>query len=345
MTTEKNLPPIAITMGDPSGIGGEILLKAAASGEYAGTLPNLFAIDDPNRLQSLARDLELDLVIQPIDNPAMARSPSGRHLPVLPLTDPVVATPGEPTGDNAFAVIESIELATRLCSRGEVSAVVTNPIHKGVLFEAGFRYPGHTEFLAHLTGIDTSPVMMVAGPSLRVVPVTIHQGLAEALNTLSTEKIVETGRIAAEGLIKGFGLSTPRLAIAGLNPHAGEGGAMGREEIDIISPAIEQLAALGLSVSGPVPPDALFTPGSRPTYDAAICMYHDQALIPVKSLDFDQGVNVTLGLPIVRTSPDHGTAFDIAGKGIADPSSLIAAIRMAGHMATHWRKAAFGANT
>ena len=220
---------------------------------------------------------------------------------------------------------------------GQASAVVTNPIAKSVLYQTGFAHPGHTEFLAALTGAP-HPVMMLASPELRVVPVTIHVSLRRALDSLNTETIVATGRITTAALIGDFGIAAPRLAVAGLNPHAGEAGAMGDEEALIITPAIEMLRNLGIAAFGPLPPDTMFTETARRGYDAALCMYHDQALIPLKTLAMEQGVNVTLGLPIIRTSPDHGTAFDIAGQGIASPASLIAALRMADAMALARRK-------
>jgi 4-hydroxythreonine-4-phosphate dehydrogenase len=216
---------------------------------------------------------------------------------------------------------------------------VTNPISKAVLYGAGFAYPGHTEFLAALTG-GAQPVMMLVGPELRVVPVTVHVSLRAAIAMLDTELIVRIGRIAAAGLARDFGIVRPRLAVAGLNPHAGEAGALGSEDREIIAPAVAALAAEGIDASGPFPPDTMFTPTARARYDAALCMYHDQALIPLKTLDMAHGVNVTLGLPILRTSPDHGTAFDIAGRGAADPSSLIAALRLAATMATQRARAA-----
>ena len=222
----------------------------------------------------------------------------------------------------------------RLTQAGETAAVVTNPISKATLYGAGFQYPGHTEFLAALT--DTPlPVMMLASPMLRVVPITIHVSLQEAIRTLTTEIIIATSRITAEALRRDFGIAHPRLAFAGLNPHAGEQGAMGDEEIRIIRPAMQALADEGITVLGPIPADTMFTPRARQGYDVAMGMYHDQVLIPIKTLDMDGGVNVTLGLPIIRTSPDHGTAFDIAGRGIADPSSLLAALDLAAELAAH----------
>jgi 4-hydroxythreonine-4-phosphate dehydrogenase len=230
-------------------------------------------------------------------------------------------------------VIRSIERAVALAQAGEAGAVTTNPINKKALYDgAGFAFPGHTEFLAHLGGVERS-VMMIAGPELRVVPVTIHVSLAEAAATLDGPMIEQTARILNAALIRDFGIARPRIAAAGLNPHAGEGGAMGREEIEIVAPALERLRAEGLDVRGPLPADTMFHPRARAGYDAALCMYHDQALIPAKTLAFDEGVNVTLGLPFIRTSPDHGTAYDIAGTGAARPDSLIAALRMAAEMA------------
>jgi 4-hydroxythreonine-4-phosphate dehydrogenase len=249
--------------------------------------------------------------------------------------------PGQPDKANARAVIESIERATALAVRGSVGGVVTNPINKAALDDAGFAYPGHTEFLAALTGAGGKQIMMLASPQLRVVPVTVHASLRDSLAMLSTDMILVAARTAHAALRRDFGIARPRLAMAGLNPHAGEQGALGDEESTIIAPAMAALRAEGIDVSGPWPPDTMFTAAARARYDVAICMYHDQALIPLKTLDMDHGVNVTLGLPIVRTSPDHGTAYDIAGKGIADPTSLIAAIELAALLAER-RAAALG---
>jgi 4-hydroxythreonine-4-phosphate dehydrogenase len=240
---------------------------------------------------------------------------------------------GRPDAVNANAVIKAIESAVQLVSAGEASAVVTNPIQKQVLIEAGFHYPGHTEFLAALAGPGTVPVMMLTCPGLRVVPITIHQSLKSAIADLSIDRIVTAAHITAAALIRDFGIKRPTLAISGLNPHAGEGGAFGREEIEIIAPAIEQLRREGLTIEGPLPADTMFHVRARQRYDAALCMYHDQALIPIKTIDFERGVNVTLGLPFVRTSPDHGTALNIAGTGKASAESLIAALVVADQMA------------
>jgi 4-hydroxythreonine-4-phosphate dehydrogenase len=324
---------MALTMGEPAGIGGEITLKAWT--HHAGLDP-FFVIDDPDRLKELASRIGLDVSIQTIETPLEATKIFAGALPVLPvgrvapLPAPVVA--GRPDTANAKAVIASIETAVRLVLDGEASSVVTNPIHKQALYEAGFPHPGHTEFLASLAGIDTPPIMMLAADEIKVVPVTIHQSLRDAINSLDTGAITQAGLITQAALRQDFGIARPRLAIAGLNPHAGEGGAMGSEELQIIAPAVEALREAGIDASGPIAPDALFTARARESYDAAICMYHDQALIPIKAIAFEHAVNVTLGLPFVRASPDHGTALDIAGTFEADESSLLAALKMAGAM-------------
>jgi 4-hydroxythreonine-4-phosphate dehydrogenase len=320
---------LALTMGEPAGIGGEVTLKAWK----AKNTPAFFVIDDAERLRLLAQKLGLDVPVSTINDPSEALEVFEVALPVLhqPLKDQVVF--GKPTPNNAKAVLESIRAAVELVRAGQASAVVTNPIHKETLYNAGFKFPGHTEFLSDLAGVDTSPVMMLASPELRVVPVTIHVSIAQALNSLSEVDIITTARVTAEALTKYFAIAEPRLAIAGLNPHAGEGGKMGKEEITTIAPAITKLCELGIDASGPWPPDTMFHDTARQSYDVAICMYHDQALIPIKTIDFDGAVNVTLGLPFVRTSPDHGTAFNIAGTGIASEKSLLAALNMATDMA------------
>jgi 4-hydroxythreonine-4-phosphate dehydrogenase len=313
-------------MGDPAGIGGEITAKAWHILRSTG--PAFVALADPEWLAAYAP-------IQIITHLAEARFESA--IPVIPNRLAHLATPGKPSAANAAATIASIEQAVRLAQRGEAGAVVTNPIAKSVLQEAGFPHPGHTEFLAALTGATGREIMMLASPMLRVVPVTIHVSLRTALEKLTTHAIIEAARTTHHALIVDFGIPKPRLAIAGLNPHAGESGRMGSEEQTLIRPAIEALRAEDIFVTGPHPPDTLFTEAARKTYDAAICMYHDQALIPLKTLDMSGGVNVTLGLPIVRTSPDHGTAFDIAGRNLADPASLIAALRLAAEIASKRR--------
>jgi 4-hydroxythreonine-4-phosphate dehydrogenase len=264
---------------------------------------------------------------------AAAAEVFGWALPVLPVPVAVAPVAGRPNPANAPAVISSIERATKLALAGHAGGVVTNPISKAALYQAGFAYPGHTEFLAELTGATGQQIMMLASPMLRVVPVTVHASLRDSIAMLTTAMIVAASRTTALALRRDFGIPSPRLAVAGLNPHAGEQGALGSEETTVVQPAIDQLRADGIAVSGPWPPDTMFTAAARKRYDVAICMYHDQALIPLKTLDMDHGVNVTLGLPIVRTSPDHGTAFDIAGKGVADPTSLIAAIKLAAQLA------------
>lgn len=322
---------IALTPGEPAGIGAEITLKAWAA-RHAAHLSPFFAIDDPIRLERLAAQLGLSVAVAAIAAPEAAATTFARALPVLPCRFPAPITPGRPDATNAPAVIAAIETAVRLVASHRAAAVVTNPIQKETLYQAGFPHPGHTEFLGALAG-GARPVMMLVCPELRVVPVTVHVALAAALKTLSTAEIVAVGRIAAQALARDFRLARPRLWVAGLNPHAGEHGAMGREEIEIIAPAVAALRGDGIDATGPYPPDTMFHKAARQRYDAALCMYHDQALIPLKTIDFDHGVNVTLGLPFIRTSPDHGTACDIAGRGVADPASLIAALALAATMA------------
>jgi 4-hydroxythreonine-4-phosphate dehydrogenase len=321
-------------MGEPAGVGGEVTLSAWLRRRET-TLPVFFVIDDAGRLASLARRLGLNVPIRPIATPEAAAAVFADALPVLDRPLGIEVAPGKPTPATAPAVRGAIETAVALVRQGLAGAVVTNPIQKEVLYAAGFTFPGHTEFLAALAGIETPPIMMLLCPELRVIPVTIHVSLADALRTLTTDAIRIASEITAAALRADFGIARPRLAIAGLNPHAGEGGAMGTEESTIIAPAIRALRGQGIDVTGPLPPDTLFTPRARKTYDAAICMYHDQALIPIKALDFDGGVNATLGLPFVRTSPDHGTALDIAGTGRANPGSLMAALRVAAEMAAY----------
>jgi len=313
---------LALTMGDPAGIGGELTLAAWHALRETG--PAFLVIDDAGRLAGGA-------ALRVVANVHEAAAVFAEALPVMQQSLAVPAIPGRPDPANGPATIASIERAVRLVQAGAASAVVTNPISKAVLYAAGFPYPGHTEFLGALTG--GTPVMMLANDFLRVVPVTVHVGLQAAIRALTTEAIVVNARITAAALRTQFGIAAPRLGVAGLNPHAGEGGAMGDEEARIIAPAIAALRAEGIAVTGPHPPDTMFTAAARALYDVAICMYHDQALIPLKTLDMASGVNVTLGLPIIRTSPDHGTAFDIAGQGRANPASLIAALRLAATLA------------
>ncbi len=323
-----SLPPLALTMGEPAGIGGELALKAWKAAPCC-----FFTIDDPARLSALSERLGLEVPVVAIAAPAEAEAVFPRALPVLVQELAAEVEPGRLDPANAAAVIAAIERAVALVRAGQTAAVVTNPIHKKTLYQAGFQYPGHTEFLAALADIDTAPVMMLACPGLRVVPITIHLPLIEAAGALTTEAIVHAGRVTAAALATDFGIAAPRLAVAGLNPHAGEGGALGREEAEIIAPAVATLSRDGIDVTGPAPADSLFHAAARGRYDAALCMYHDQALIPLKTIDFARGVNITLGLPFVRTSPDHGTALDIAGQGQADPRSLLAAFETARDMA------------
>lgn len=324
-------------MGEPAGIGGEIALQAWLRRDTDRLSP--FALlDDPERLDSLAGRFGWHVPIRAITDIAEAAACFGNALPVLPVPLAAPVQPGRPDPANAPAVLQAIEQATAMARTGQASAIVTNPIHKAALYKAGFRYPGHTEFIAALCG-DMQPVMMLASERLRVVPVTIHVSLLKAIETLSTGLIINTARIVAADLHARFGIPQPRLAIAGLNPHAGEAGAMGDEDSRIVAPAVTQLQQDGIDARGPMPPDTMFHAAARAEYDAAICMYHDQALIPIKTLDFDRAVNVTLGLPVIRTSPDHGTAFDIAGEGIARSDSLVAALQMAAAMASHQRHA------
>jgi 4-hydroxythreonine-4-phosphate dehydrogenase len=326
--------PLAVTMGEPAGIGGELSLKAWTM-RRRGDRP-FFVLDDAARLAALAGKLGLDIPVRAVDRPADARQVFETALPVLPVRLRAPVQAGRPDPANAPATIEAIERAVELARGGEIAGMVTNPIQKKTLHEAGFRHPGHTEYLAELAGgVDVA--MMLACPELRVVPVTIHLSLAEAVQTLDAGKIVRAGRVAAAGLRSLFGIDHPRLAVAALNPHAGEQGSMGHEESEVIMPAIEALKREGIDATGPAPADTLFHAAARTRYDAVLCMYHDQALIPIKTVDFAGGVNVTLGLPFVRTSPDHGTALDISGTGRADPTSLIAALRMADDMARRRR--------
>jgi 4-hydroxythreonine-4-phosphate dehydrogenase len=325
--------PLAVTIGEPAGIGAEITLMAWQQ-RRRHALPPFYLIGDAGHLAERAKLLDGIQITE--TNPAGAAAVFDHALPVVPLGQTITAAPGRPDATSAPAAIASIRRAVDDVLSGGSAAVVTNPIAKNVLYGSGFTDPGHTEFLAKLaqeaTGKPFRPVMMLWSDDLAVVPVTIHVPLKDVPKLLTTALIVETGRIVARELAARFGLAKPRLAIAGLNPHAGEGGMIGTEEADVIAPAIAQLTAEGLDVRGPLPADTMFHKAARATYDAALCMYHDQALVPIKMLAFDSAVNVTLGLPFVRTSPDHGTAFDIAGTGRADPSSLIAAIKLAARL-------------
>ncbi|MGB6324332.1 MAG: 4-hydroxythreonine-4-phosphate dehydrogenase PdxA [Methylocella sp.] len=331
-----NILPLALTQGDPSGIGPELTLKAWLGTHDKPDAPPFLAVANPDRLAAIARDLDLKVPVKIVAGAEAA--PVFRHaLPVYALNHSVAGKPGTPDVRDAAGTIASIETCVRLVRAGEASAIVTNPIAKELFYRASFRYPGHTEFLAELAeryfGERARAVMLIWSPQFAVVPATIHVPLARVPALLTRELLVETGVIVAEGLASRFGIKKPRLAFTGLNPHAGEGGTMGREEIEVIAPALADLAAAGVAVSGPHAADTLFRPSARKSYDAVVAMYHDQALIPVKTVAFEHAVNVTLGLPLIRTSPDHGTAFDIAGTGKADPASLIAALRLAGKLA------------
>lgn len=327
------LPPLAVSLGDPSGIGPNIILNAWSQKQKL-SLPDFFVVGDIACLERRAALLKLDC-----DFTTYALGDTiSQKLPVLDIGLPVLADPGNPSVEDAQATITAIDKSVELVITKQASGMVTCPINKDILYQAGFEHPGHTEYLAYLakqhTSQDTMPVMMIAGPKLRTIPVTIHIALSEVPASLTTELIVKTSRIAAHDLMQKFSIKNPRLAISGLNPHSGENGNMGHEDMSIIKPAIEQLVKEGINAWGPLPADTMFHPAARKAYDVAICMYHDQALIPAKTLGFDDGVNVTLGLPFIRTSPDHGTAYDIAHTQKANPSSFIAALKMAHEMAT-----------
>ena len=323
--------PLALTQGDPAGIGPDITLAAWLRRGELGLPPFLF-LGDAGVLAARASQLGLNVPLKEAD-PATACDVFGDALPILSIEAGMDVVAGQPHVGTAKGTIAAIEMAVSLSMTGETSAVVTNPIAKSVLYDAGFGFPGHTEFLADLatraTGRAVMPVMLLAGPKLRAIPVTIHIPLKDVPQAITSTLIIETCRITDHDLRTRFGISKPRLAVAGLNPHAGENGALGKEDDDIIRPAIDALRSEGIDAFGPLPADTMFHDEARRRYDVAICMYHDQALIPAKALGFDDSVNVTLGLPFVRTSPDHGTAFGIAGKGIAKEDSLVAALRLA----------------
>ena len=326
--------PLALTLGEPAGIGPDITIKAWLRRNEL-KLPAFYLLGDRDFLSGRANTLGLKIRLAEV-RPEDAFDAFADALPVVTTGHSATAQPGQPDHTSADAALASIRQAVDDVIGARASAVVTNPIAKSVLYRAGFRHPGHTEFLAELAATDghtPQPVMMLWSPALAVVPVTIHISLREAIAQLSTDLIVTTVRIVAAALKARFGLANPRLVVSGLNPHAGEEGSLGTEELSIVAPAVEMLRAEGIKIRGPLPADTMFHDAARKTYDCAICMYHDQALIPVKTLAFEDAVNVTLGLPFIRTSPDHGTAFDIAGTGRANPSSLIAALRLAARMA------------
>jgi 4-hydroxythreonine-4-phosphate dehydrogenase len=334
---------LAVTQGDPSGIGPEITLQAWLL-RKDGDVP-FFVLGDPAHLQRCADAVGMAVPIATVE-PAQAADAFANSLPVVALPCPTGGKAGQPDPADAAGTIASIDMAARLVSEGKAIAMVTNPITKASLYRAGFSHPGHTEYLGELAqkycGQPATPVMMLWSEALAVVPITIHLSLTKAIETLSQDLIVTTALVTARSLKTQFGIDQPRLAFAGLNPHAGEQGAMGDEEERIIRPALQKLREQGIDARGPFPADTMFHAQARAGYDAALCMYHDQALIPVKTLAFDEAVNVTLGLPFVRTSPDHGTAYDIAGKGIARPDSLIAALRLAARLGAQVRAPALG---
>ena len=330
-----SIAPIAVSIGEPAGIGPDIILSAWLQ-RKAASLPEFVVIGDEILLQARAATLGIgqDLKVESVSTDNFNSLPPDA-LSVLQLPEGMKATAGQSHSNDAHGVIEAIKIGVDLARDGRASALVTCPINKKALYDAGFSHPGHTEYLAELCGDGNAitPVMMLAGPDLRTIPVTIHIPLSDVAKVLTSDMIVETGRIAANDLRHRFGIKNPRLAVAGLNPHAGEEGSMGHEDIEIIKPAIEALRDLGIDAIGPLPADTMFHASARANYDVALCMYHDQALIPSKTLAFDEGVNVTLGLPIIRTSPDHGTAYDIAGTGKANPQSFMEALKMAAQMA------------
>jgi 4-hydroxythreonine-4-phosphate dehydrogenase len=326
--------PLALTLGEPGGIGPDITI-AAWLRRRESKLPAFYLLGDEALIERRAKALGADIRIAGVRSDE-AEAAFADALPVVATGEIATAEPGRPDDSSAPAALASIRQAVADVSTGRAGAVVTNPIAKSVLYRAGFRHPGHTEFLAELAAHDgrvPQPVMMLWSPKLAVVPVTIHLSLRDALTQLTSELIVSTVRIVAAELTSHFGVSRPRIAISGLNPHAGEDGSLGHEEQTIVTPAIKILRNEGIDAKGPLPADTMFHDAARKTYDCAVCMYHDQALIPIKTLAFDDAVNVTLGLPFIRTSPDHGTAFDIAGTGKANPASLIAALQLASRMA------------
>ncbi|HEX6742360.1 MAG TPA: 4-hydroxythreonine-4-phosphate dehydrogenase PdxA [Sphingomicrobium sp.] len=327
--------PLAISLGDPAGIGPEVLAKCWDN-RAAFDLAPFVAIGDPRSVEAV-----WDGPIEIITDPREADSAFDVGLPVLQLLSAEETVPGHPSIAGAHCSLDSLELAVGLARSGSAAAVVTGPVSKEQLYAIGFAHPGQTEFVAERCGVAAANVaMMLAGPTLRTIPVTTHLELADVPSELSSSLIEARGRAVLRGLQRSFGITDPRLAVAGLNPHAGEGGQLGREEVEMIAPAIAALAAEGWRVTGPHPADTMFHAAARAGYDAALCMYHDQALIPVKALHFEDAVNVTLGLPIVRTAPDHGTAFDIAGQDRADPRPMAAAIRVAAESAAHRSAAA-----
>ena len=328
------LPPLAVALGDPAGVGPEIAAKAWEKRREEALHP-FFVVGDVRSIEAVWSG-----PVARISSPDEATHLFGEALPLIQLEDAGEIVPGAPNIAGARCSLDSLELAVGLARSGAACGLVTGPVSKAQLYGIGFTHPGQTEFVAERCGIAReNVVMMLAGPTLRTVPITTHVPLKEVSGLISAEIIVSRARTTERGLSRDFGIASPRLAIAGFNPHAGESGALGREEIDIVIPAIERLRAEGIAIEGPLAADAMFHPRARARYDAALCLYHDQALIPLKTLHFDEGVNITLGLPIIRTSPDHGTAFNIAGKNLADPGATIAAIRLAHQCAENRAKA------
>ena len=328
---------LAVSMGEPAGVGPELAVMAWGR-RAAENLPAFFVTGCPGLIERRAREAGLAVTLTAVASPCEAPAAFARALPVLEVAGGGEVAAGRPDAASAAAVIAAIDAAVAATLAGTAAAVVTAPIQKETLYQAGFAFQGHTDYLAHLAraaGHAAEPVMMLVAGSLRTVPVTVHIPLKEVPGALTEAAIVAQGRVVAEALARHFGVVTPRIAVAGLNPHAGENGTIGREEVDIVAPAVAGLVAAGIAASGPHAADTLFHAEARARYDAALCMYHDQALIPIKTVGFHDGVNVTLGLPFIRTSPDHGTALALAGSGRANPSSFIAALRLAAEMAAN----------
>lgn len=334
---QKMALPVAITIGEPAGIGPELILKCWQLAKQKNLAP-FIVIGDPDFFQGRADKMQMGITVK-TSTPQTAIKDFKDAMPVLPLSGKITGDFAKPTNSDGKLVCEAISTAVELTIKKQVSGIVTAPINKKALYDSGFKHPGHTEFLADLADQHFSeaekhhPVMMLAGPELRAIPVTIHIPVSDVPKQLTRDLIIKTGEITHHDLIDRFSVKAPRIAVAGLNPHAGENGSMGMEDINIVAPAIEALRAKGINAFGPLPADTLFHARARANYDVVLCMYHDQALIPAKTLAFDESVNVTLGLPFIRTSPDHGTAYDIAGKGIAKVDSMIAAIKLAQDMA------------
>jgi 4-hydroxythreonine-4-phosphate dehydrogenase len=321
--------PLVMTPGEPAGIGAEIALKA-----WKNEKSNVFfLLDNPERVRNRAKLAGLDIPCEVINSPSEAKDCFPEALPILTCDFPIECAPGKPSTKNAPSVINTINTAVDFTQKGLASGIVTNPIQKHTLIQAGFKHPGHTEFLAHLADGSPTPVMLLVSTEIRVIPITIHEPISRVASLLTTDLIIQSCLIIAKSLITDFGIEKPRLWVAGLNPHAGENGSIGLEEKLYIEPALRALKEQQIDVSGPISADSMFHQEARNNYDAAVCMYHDQALIPLKTLDFWGGVNITIGLPFVRTSPDHGTALDIAGTGKANSKSLTNAISLAAKIA------------